>query len=84
MHRPLVCYYRNHCHLCEELAALLFQGWPEQARHIDWRDVDQCTEWRAAYGHLVPVLKAGSEVLCKLRPDRQRIEQYFSGRTNPV
>ena len=82
--KPLVLYYRNYCHLCEELAALLFQRWPAEAERIEWRDVDQSAEWRAAYGHLVPVLMAGTEVLCTLRPDRERLAQYFSGGVNPV
>ena len=81
---PLVLYYRDGCHLCEELVAMLYQTWPSQAEQIEWRNVDQSPEWRAAYGHLIPVLQAGSETLCTLKPDRERLEQYFSDRANSV
>ena len=79
-----VFYYRNGCHLCEELAALLFRGWPEQAEAMEWRDVDQCSEWREAYGEQVPVLALGEEIICVLRPDLVRISQYFGEKANPV
>ena len=81
---PLLFYYRNGCHLCEELAALLFRHWPEQAGGMEWRDVDERDDWREAYGHLVPVLKRGSETISTLRPDTARIAQYFGTNANPV
>jgi len=79
-----VFYYRNGCHLCEELAALLFRCWPQQAEKIEWRDVDQDAEWRQAYGQLVPVLMRGDDTICTLHPDLPRITRYFGAMTNPV
>jgi len=79
-----VFYYRNGCHLCEEMAALLFRAWPKQAGIMEWRDVDLQTEWREAYGELVPVLIQGEETICSLRPDMDRIAQYFGEMANPV
>jgi hypothetical protein len=79
-----VFYYRNGCHLCEEMAALLFRGWPEQAEAMVWRDVDQRAEWREDYGDLVPVLTQGGETICALQPDPGRIAQYFGEMANPV
>ena len=81
--RP-VFYYRNGCHLCEELAAVLFRGWPQHAQHMEWRDVDERPEWRDAYGDRVPVLLHGKETVCELRPDLARIAQYFGEMSNPV
>jgi len=81
--RP-VFYYRNGCHLCEELAAVLFRGWPQYAQHMEWRDVDERPEWREAYGDKVPVLLQGPETVCALRPDLGRIAQYFGEMANPV
>lgn len=80
----LVFYYRNGCHLCEELAALLFRHWPAHAEHMEWRDVDLQPAWREAYGHRVPVLLADDTLISELRPDPQRIERYFEARHNPV
>ena len=79
-----VFYYRNGCHLCEAMAALLFHGWPEKAEIMEWRDVDLRTDWREAYGELVPVLMQGEQTICTLRPDPARIAQYFGEMANPV
>ncbi|MCB1925610.1 MAG: glutaredoxin family protein [Gammaproteobacteria bacterium] len=79
-----VFYYRNGCHLCEELAAVLFRGWPEQAERIDWRDVDTDSAWREEYGLRVPVLLADDELVCELRPDLQRLSRYFGDPVNSL
>lgn len=79
-----VFYYRNGCHLCEEMAAVLFRGWPEQAAAMEWRDVDQRAEWRAAYGEHIPVLMLGENIVCALRPDPARIAEYFGAGLDPL
>ena len=79
-----VFYYRDGCHLCEELAAVLFRGWPRIAAEMEWRDVDQRPEWQEAYGEKVPVLTLDGELVCILRPDTARITQYFGEMANPV
>ena len=79
-----VFYYRNGCHLCEELAALLYRGWPDHAHAMQWRDVDTRPEWRLAYGESVPVLMLGEDVVCALQPDIARITQYFGVMANPL
>ena len=81
--RP-VFYYRNGCHLCEELAAILFRGWPQQAELMEWRDVDARPEWCEAYGQRVPVLMLGEEEVCALMPDLGRIAECFGANVNPV
>ena len=77
-------YYRNGCHLCEELAALLFRCWPELAESMQWCDVDQDAEWNKAYGSKVPVLVRNGEPICSLHPDIERMTQYFGAMTNPL
>lgn len=79
-----VFYYRNGCHLCEELAAVLFHGWPVQTSAMEWRDVDEHPDWRATYGDQVPVLMLGGQTICALQPDLGRITQYFGEMVNPV
>lgn len=63
---------------------MLFRGWPEVAGHMAWRDVDERPEWREAYGHLVPVLTRGEEVVCALQPDPVRIARCFGAMANPL
>lgn len=77
-------YYRDGCHLCEELAAVLYRGWPAQAALMDWRNVDQRPDWRERHGAAVPVLMLGDEVICQLRPDVARISRYFGAMVNSV
>jgi hypothetical protein len=77
---PIVCYYRSGCHLCEELAGLLHRRWPEQAAAVEWRDVDSSPEWREAFGLRVPVLMAGSHLICDLAADPECLEAYFRDR----
>ena len=77
-------YYRDGCHLCEELAAVLFRAWPRQAEAMEWRDVDSRDDWRARYGERVPVLIQGDSEICALTPDLARITEYFGNSVNPV
>lgn len=79
-----VFYYRNGCHLCEAMAAVLFRGWPEQAGAMAWRDVDQQPAWRDSYGDRVPVLVIGDTEICSFEADIARITQYFGEISNPL
>ncbi len=69
----LYFYYREGCHLCEEMAARLFRDWPEIAEQMQWRDVDSREDWRAAWGTRVPVLARQDEVLCEYFIDPARL-----------
>lgn len=40
-------------------------------------DVDSNPELRVRYGLEVPVLAAGSEILCRGRLDREKLEEYL-------
>jgi len=62
-------YYREGCHLCEELAALLYRGWPQLV---------------ARYGMRIPVLEAGGQEVCALQPDVERLQLVFGAPRNPV
>lgn len=77
-------YYRDGCHLCEEMAAVLFHGWPEVAAAMEWREVDARPEWRSAFGLQIPVLTLGDKVVCALRPDPEQLEACFGPRSGPL
>jgi hypothetical protein len=82
--KPLYFYYRDGCHLCEEMAALLYREWPDWSDHVDWRNVDERTDWRTCYGDRVPVLSDDRGVICEGLADRDLIARYFSDLPLPV
>ena len=77
-------YYREGCHLCEEMAARLHRGWPALAERMQWRDVDTREEWRSEYGARVPVLLLGDLVLSEFFLDPRQLEAHFGPPANPV
>jgi hypothetical protein len=81
---PLYFYYRDGCHLCEEMAALFYRDWAGWADRVAWRNVDERTEWRTHYGDRVPVLADAHGVICEGRPDPDRIARYFSDLPLPL
>ncbi len=80
----LTLYYRNGCHLCEELASVLYRGWPEQTEAIEWCDVDTSSDWRSRYGTRVPVLMRGDQLICELQADPERLQDCFGEPVNPL
>ncbi len=77
-------YYREGCHLCEEMAAALFRGWPGRFDDMQWRDVDSRKEWRDRYGHRVPVLVLQGQVLCEFHLAPEVLIPHFGPPTNPL
>ena len=77
-------YYRDGCHLCEEMAAFLFRHWPSQAERMRWVDVDSDSQLRERYHLDVPVFACNGEILCRHVPDAARFTQYFGPPVNPV
>jgi hypothetical protein len=77
-------YYREGCHLCEEMAARLFREWPEVAETMQWRDVDSRADWAAEFGSKVPVLMHGRVTLSEYMLDSGRLEAHFGKSPNPV
>jgi hypothetical protein len=71
-------YYRDGCHLCEEMAAVLSRVRPGWIDEVDWRNVDDSDEWRTWFGDRVPVLADDRGVICEGRPDLDRMARYFS------
>ena len=82
--RPLLLYYREGCHLCEELASLLHRGWPGVFSQLHWRDVDSNPQWRDLYGLKVPVLARDGQVLCELKPEPACLREHFGTPDIPV
>lgn len=77
-------YYRDGCHLCEEMAAVLHRCWPQQFGQMEWVEVDSDPVYQSAFGHLVPVLEVDGQVLCHYFADVAKIGACFGNSVNPV
>ena len=77
-------YYRDGCHLCEEMAAALHREWPEVFAAMVWIDVDRDPALQARYGTLVPVLTRDGETLCRYRLDPAAMRAGFGVDANPL
>jgi hypothetical protein len=80
----LFFYYREGCHLCEEMAACLFRDWPDIAERMQWRDVDSREDWRETWGLRVPVLAREDTVICEYFVDAERLTRIFHKGGRPV
>jgi hypothetical protein len=77
-------YYREGCHLCEEMAARLFREWPRIAASMQWHDVDSRADWIEEFGSRVPVLMHGEVTLSEYMLDGDRLAAHFGETPNPV
>ena len=82
--KEIVFYYRNGCHLCEEMAAGLHAGWPSVFDRLTWIDVDESAELREKYGEMVPVLLVDGELICRFMLDPDSVSRCFGPADNPV
>jgi len=77
-------YFRDGCHLCEEMAAAIHAGWPQVMTDMVWVDVDSAPEIRERYGLKVPVLTYDGETVCEYRLDPEAMAVYFGTDALPV
>ncbi len=75
--REIFFYYRDGCHLCEEMAAVLRQQYPVLFAQLQWRDVDSEPEWRANFGQLIPALVLDQELICNYVAETDRINRVI-------
>jgi hypothetical protein len=66
-----VLYSRPGCGLCEELRAELSLVPAAQGYPIEVVDVDRDASTRVRYGHKIPVLLFGGELVCHGHLDRE-------------
>jgi len=81
---PVYLYYRNGCHLCEEMVAFLYQRWPDFTSSLQWRDVDERDDWKKCYGDKIPVLAFGEQIVCEYFVDEAAIQRCFGDRLDPL
>lgn len=68
-----VLYSRPGCGLCEELKAELERLPAARGYPLDVLDVDADAATRARYGHKIPVLLFGGELVCHGRLDSEQV-----------
>lgn len=60
----LTLFYREGCHLCEDMREQLDELLPADSFQLDRIDIDRHPELRALHHERVPVLLLGDEELC--------------------
>ncbi|MGA9855967.1 MAG: glutaredoxin family protein [Gammaproteobacteria bacterium] len=78
---PLTLYYRNDCHLCDQMLAELQILYGDRLQ-VSLVDVDMDAALRAQYGLHVPVLTDGIKILSLGKLDRSSLEDYLNSHTN--
>jgi Glutaredoxin-like domain (DUF836) len=73
-----VLYSRPGCGLCEELQVELSQVRAAEGYPIEVVDVDRDEAARVRYGHKIPVLLFGGELVCHGRLDREELAKALA------
>jgi glutaredoxin-like protein DUF836 len=77
-------YSRPGCGLCEEMLGELAALPTARGIPIDVIDVDLNPATRARYGHKIPVLLFGGELVCHGRLDPQEVDKTLRFHRRPV
>ncbi len=71
-------YYRQDCHLCEDMWLHLQELRQSQPFQVSMVDVDATAELRARYGLLIPVLEtADGREICHYYMDERSLLEYL-------
>ncbi|WP_146201305.1 glutaredoxin family protein [Leucothrix arctica] len=74
----LIVYYRQGCHLCEEMGAHLHQHQSEFKYHLNWVDIDKDPELKRIYDVDVPVVRYKGEVIFYHFFDEEQLRLSFA------
>ena len=77
-------YSRPGCGLCEEMLSELAALPEAQSCGIEVLDVDADHAAKVRYGHKIPVLLFGGELVCHGRLDPQEVDKTLSFHRRPV
>ncbi len=73
----LTLYFREGCHLCDDMAFALRELLDADRHRIERVDIDRDATLRERYNADVPVLCLGDEVICRHFLDRERLQQVL-------
>jgi predicted thioredoxin/glutaredoxin len=77
-------YSRPGCGLCEEMLSDLATLLAARGIPVDVIDVDLQPAARARYGHKIPVLLFGGELVCHGRLDPEEVDKTLAHHRRPV
>lgn len=72
-------YYRDGCHLCEDMWQHLQSIRETHPFDIETINVDSDADLRVRYGTLIPVLASGEQIICHYYLDPVGLERFLSG-----
>jgi hypothetical protein len=78
MNAQLTLYYRQGCHLCDDMAAHLSRLRGELAFDVGLVDIDGDIRLRQQYNEQVPVLMRGDQVLSRYFLDEASLRSVLS------
>ena len=82
--RRFLLYSRAGCGLCEEMLSELAAIPEASAVGVEVADVDANPATRGRYGHKVPVLLLGGELVCHGRLDLEELHKALAHHRRPV
>ncbi|MGB1310308.1 MAG: glutaredoxin family protein [Leucothrix sp.] len=74
----LIVYYREGCHLCDEMASHLHKHQPEFNYQLEWVDIDKDPELKQRYNVDIPVVRYQGEVIFYHFFDEEQLRLTFS------
>jgi len=74
----LTLFYREGCHLCEQMLLELVPYLDNDNIVLKRIDIDENTEYLSQYHDLVPVLHVNEDPICKYQLDHSRLKAYLS------
>jgi len=79
-HKPrLVLFFRDGCHLCEEMQALLGELLDPASYELEKVDIDADDVLKSEYNEHVPVLKLDDKELCRHFLDLKTVQEALAG-----
>jgi hypothetical protein len=75
--QALVFYYRDGCHLCEDMWHQLREIQELRPFEVELSDVDGDPRLIERYGSLIPVLAAGEDIICNYYLDPVALEKHL-------
>ena len=77
MREVLTFYYRDGCHLCEDMWHQLREIQEQRPFDVQSENVDSDPDLKSRYGLLIPVLAVGEQVICNYYLDPVALNKYL-------